>query len=71
MRLLSWNYCGLGNPCAVRALQELMKFKDALVVFLMETKLHVDKLEQIRRKCKMKGYVGVSANGNRGGLALL
>ena len=48
-----------------------MKSKDPHVVFLMETKLQVDKLDQIRRKCKMKSCIGVSANGNSGGLALL
>ncbi|XWS44745.1 hypothetical protein CRYUN_Cryun15aG0073700 [Craigia yunnanensis] len=71
MKCLSWNCLGLGNPRAVRALKELVKQEDPHVIFLYETKLHVNKLDVIRRKCKMDACVGVSFEGSSGGLAML
>jgi len=42
MRIISWNYRGLGNPSEVRALKKLLKSKCLDLVFLMETKLHLN-----------------------------
>ena len=66
-----WNCRGLGNPRAVRALKELVQSKDPHVVFICETKLHVNKLDKIKRICKMNAVVGVSSAGSSGGLAML
>ena len=38
MIIISWNYCGLGNQCAVGALTKLVRKKGSTVFFLMETK---------------------------------
>ena len=39
MKLLSWNYQGLGNPWTVRNLRKLVKDQDPKVCFLMGTRL--------------------------------
>jgi hypothetical protein len=39
MRLLCWNYRGLGNPCTVRELLLLNKEQVSSVLFLSETRL--------------------------------
>ena len=41
------------------------------MVFLSETKLHVNKLERIKNICGMVNCIGVSAEGMSGGLAML
>ena len=71
MRYLAWNCRGLGSPHAVRALRELIKKEDPHVVFLSETKLHVNKLEKIKNLCGMKNCFGVNAEGRSGGLVML
>jgi len=39
MKLISWNFQGLGNPWTVRSLLRLVREKKPTVVFLIETKL--------------------------------
>lgn len=38
LKILSWNYCGLGNPITVQRLKDLKKEFDPDIVFIMETK---------------------------------
>jgi hypothetical protein len=45
MSILSWNYQWLGNLQTVRDLQQMVKEKKPLLVFLMETKMHNKNLE--------------------------
>ena len=70
MKILSWNYRGLGNPRTVRELRRLVKEKKSEVVFLMETKLNNKKLEPIRVKLGFSNVFGVDSVRKSGGLAL-
>ena len=54
IRTLAWICRGLGNSCAVRALQELLKREDPNVFFLGERKLHAHEMHRIRRGCDMQ-----------------
>ena len=47
MRLLSWNYQGLGNPWTGQSLHKLAREKDPTVYFLMETRLDKDGFENL------------------------
>lgn len=71
MRIMSWNWRGLGNLRTVQELCRLIKQKKPAMVFLMETKLRKIKMENVR--CKL-GYLNmfvVDRVGRSGGLALL
>ena len=49
MRLLAWNYQGLGNPWIVRSLHNLVREQVPTVCFLMETRLDKDSFNE---KCR-------------------
>ena len=51
MNYLSWNCRGLGNPCTVRQLLDLVSRFKSDIVFLMEVKISMEKMEKI--KCIM------------------
>lgn len=70
MSLLYWNYRGLGNPCAIRALQELIKSKDPCLVFLCETKVKDAKARKIQKEFGFKSGVTVDYQGRNGGLPM-
>ena len=73
MSAISWNCRGLGNPLIVKALQKVVLEKDPILVFLMETKLEVSEMDEIKRKIeRQQGLVVPSVQlGGGGGLALL
>ncbi len=71
MRAISLNCRGLGNPETVLELHHCVKKEAPQIVFLMETRLPVWKLEFIRLRLGMKGCFGVERDGYGGGLALL
>ena len=50
MSVISWNCRGLGNPLTVNALQKVVLEKDPILVFLMETKLDITEMDNIKRK---------------------
>ncbi|XVE77542.1 hypothetical protein DITRI_Ditri13aG0071500 [Diplodiscus trichospermus] len=60
-----------GTTCLVQALKELVNKEGPHVVFISETKLHVNKLDAVRRKCGMENCVRVSSKGASGGLAIM
>jgi len=77
MKLLSWSCWGLGNPCAVRALRQLIKVHCPDIVFLMETKLsEIDKNVPFKL-CSdiLPNYLLVNCSRNKGkrygGLAMI
>ena len=49
MKLLSWNYQGLGNPWTVRNLCKMVKDQAPLICFLMETRLDI---KGFKKHCK-------------------
>lgn len=50
MSVISWNCRGLGNPLTANALQKVVLEKDPILVFLMETKLDIIEMDNIKRK---------------------
>ncbi|XP_022752251.1 uncharacterized protein LOC111300973 [Durio zibethinus] len=71
VEIRAWNYCGFGNPQAVRDLRDMLRREDPHAVFISETKLHENKLDRIKRKCGMRSCFGVSAEGRSGGLMMM
>ena len=71
MNPISWNCRGLGNPRSVRALQDLVWRYNPIVVFLMETKAKIRRMERIRNKLGFANHLCVPCMGRSGGLALL
>jgi hypothetical protein len=70
MRALSLNCRGLGNQATIAELHGLVKSEVPKLVFLMETRLPVRKLEFLRVKLSMCGCFGVDRRRFGGGLAL-
>lgn len=48
MIILSWNCMGLGHPCAVSLLRDLVRSYKSDVIFLFETLSHAIKIENVR-----------------------
>ncbi|XP_059431505.1 uncharacterized protein LOC132165008 [Corylus avellana] len=71
MKIISWNCRGLGNLRTVRELCRLVKQKQPIMVFLMETKLRKEKMESIRCKLEFASMFVVESVGKSGGMALL
>jgi hypothetical protein len=70
MRVLSLNCRGLRNQATVNELHGLVKLEVPQIVFLMETRLPVQKLEFLRVKFGMRGCFGVNRKRFGGRLAL-
>ena len=71
MNILSWNCRGLGNLEVVLVLHNLVKSQGPIVLFLMETKLNVRRMELLRVKLRFKYCFSIPSLGRSGGLALL
>ncbi|KAL0370779.1 UNVERIFIED_CONTAM: hypothetical protein Sangu_0396000 [Sesamum angustifolium] len=67
---LSWNCQGLGGPWTIRHLRELVRRHNPPLVFLIETKCHNRKMDDIKKNLAMLGF-SVAARGKSGGLPLL
>ena len=70
MSCISWNCCGLGNPCTVHELADLVWVKDPSAVFLMETWSNEDHLELLLCRLHFNNKLVVPCNNKGGGLAL-
>ncbi|KAL4644143.1 hypothetical protein ACB092_02G142600 [Castanea dentata] len=66
MSCLIWNCCGLGNPCIVNELAEMVRAKDLFVVFLAETWANEVRLKDVKKKIQLKNMF-VSPRTTRGG----
>ncbi|XP_042515252.1 uncharacterized protein LOC122089592 [Macadamia integrifolia] len=71
MKICSWNCQGLGSTLTVRSLLNLSRSAKPDVIFLIETKCYLDKIEGLSKKLKMDHCFSVNSNGASGGLALL
>ncbi|KAG8501576.1 hypothetical protein CXB51_003846 [Gossypium anomalum] len=71
MKILCWNYHGIGDLVIVCKLKQLLVVNSPNIVFLCETKIYAVKLESIRVKCWMAGYLGIDLEGYRVGLAVM
>lgn len=70
MSCISWNCHGLGNPCTVQFLKELILLKKPKFLFLCETICRKDKLDRLRISLGFEGAFVVDPQGKSGGLAL-
>jgi hypothetical protein len=71
MIALSWNCRGLGNPRIVRSLRRLVKNKEPTLVFLMETKVTLNKVRFLPSKLGLENMFVVDCRGKSGRLILL
>ena len=71
MNAVSWNCRGLGNLRTVKALKRALKKKAPICVFLMETKLTTEQLNDMKQNWEYNQGLVVSCDGLKGGLALL
>ena len=71
MSVLSWKCRGLGNPRTVKALKRTMQQKDPIYVFLMETKLTTEQLNNMKQDWVYNQGLVITSAGLSGGLVLL
>ena len=55
MSTISWNCRGLGNPCTVRTLQDLVSRCQPKFIFLIEMKINREKVEKVQRRLRFDG----------------
>ncbi|GMI84947.1 hypothetical protein HRI_002164000 [Hibiscus trionum] len=70
MKVITWNVRGLGKPRAVNRLKNTLRGINPHVLFLIETKLDVRRMERVRHRCGFRFGIDVGANGSKGGLSL-
>ena len=68
MKTFSWNCQGLGNPRTVKTLQSWCWRERPNLVFLMETKVDLKKLQRVKEKCGFVDGLCLSSKGLSGGL---
>lgn len=71
MKIMNWNCRGLGNPRSVQYPRLLTQDKLPNAVFIMKTKLDIDRMERIKRKIGFYGCLAINTLCRSGGLALL
>ncbi|XP_023926559.1 uncharacterized protein LOC112037983 [Quercus suber] len=71
MKLLSWNYQGLGNLWIVRSLRKLLKDQGPMVCFLMETRLNKEGFEKHCRDLPLPNKLIIKKPDSGGRLAML
>lgn len=70
MKLIGWNYRGLGNGPAVQSLLDLGRTEDPDVLFLAETKLMEKELERFRWMLGLAHMTAWNPEGRSRGVAL-
>ena len=70
MSCLVWNCCGLGNPCTVNELAEMVRAKDPFVLFLAETWVDEARLKDVKRKIQFENIFVLPRTSRGGGLVL-
>lgn len=71
MKTICWNTQELENPRGVCVLHDLTLHEAPNLLFLLETKLPMRKLEAIRSCVGMHGCIGVDNEGRGGEMALM
>ncbi|KAL9667162.1 hypothetical protein QQ045_001511 [Rhodiola kirilowii] len=64
MRIMGWNYRGVGGPRAVRSLCDVVKSHRPSIVGLIETKKNDGRWEPLRCRLGLKGCVAVDSRGD-------
>lgn len=68
MSCLVWNARGLGNQCAFKSLQRLVKDHNPSLLFISESKVPSSRGNSWKVLLNFKGFIGVDAVGKSGGL---
>ena len=71
MSVLAWNCRGLGASPAIRTVTKVVKQKNSMVIFLVETKASIDRMKGFQNKLGFTQGIIVLSDGRSGGLALL
>ncbi|XP_021593063.1 uncharacterized protein LOC110600514 [Manihot esculenta] len=70
MRIICWNCRGVGNPRAVNAMADLVFYYKPSILFLMETKVHGVRMNQIKNLLHYSNCFSVDSIGIGGGLSV-
>ncbi|CAJ2669983.1 unnamed protein product [Trifolium pratense] len=71
MSIISWNCRGLGNLSAVPKFKFLLRYYKPDIIFLCETLVHKNKIDELRYLLGFENCFAVDREGQGGGLALL
>jgi exonuclease III len=72
MKIVSWNYRGLGNKENIKSVKQLVKLKKTLILRMQEKKMKDSSVLQERRYFwKNNTEIAVSSRGASGGLCTL
>lgn len=71
MKILSWNFHGLGIPQGIRALRDVIKKEVPDTLFLQETKLRARAIESCKYRFGFVNCISIECVGRSGGVALL
>lgn len=71
MNLLSWNCRGMGSPCTIRILKDLLKSQNPNFVFLLDSLVEAKEMLDIANKLEFENSYAVSRVGIGGGLTVM
>lgn len=64
MKIICWNYHGLGTPREVRALQRLVRKISPHLIFLQDERLRNKEMEKIKTSLNFHGMLSVDCSGH-------
>lgn len=70
MILLGWNCRGLGQPCTVHVLKDILKSHKPNTLFFSETLVKGNEIEALAPKIGIDSFYSVDRQGRGGGLAI-
>ena len=68
MKILSWNYRGIGDPATVRELRDLVELSSPTILCLVETQLQKSRVEGLRFSLGFDFSFAVGSSGRSGGI---
>lgn len=71
MSVIGWNCQGLGLPCKIQFLKDIIRQEKPVFIFLSETISSRQKMEWVCSQLGYEGLLTVEPNGRSGGLALI
>lgn len=70
MKIMRWNYHGLGNTRKVLVLSELIKDHQPRIVFLFETLGYSSRIDEIHSRLSFDGSFSFDCIGHSGGCVI-
>ena len=70
MKILSWNYRGIGDPATVRELRDLLEISSPSILCLVGTQLQKARVEGLRSSLGFDFSFGVGSSGRSGGICI-